>query len=81
VTVIEVAPRLIPREDEDVSAAAAGILNAEGIGFHVGASDLKLAKRRNDIVAPSTFTRPCRSCCRQCSAISSLSRGWRCSTG
>ena len=51
VTVIEMAPRLIPREDEDVSAAVAGILNAEGIALHLGASDLKLAKRGNDIVA------------------------------
>ena len=51
VTVIEMAPRLIPREDEDVSATVAGILNAEGIALHFGASDLKLAKRGKDIVA------------------------------
>ena len=51
VTVVEMAPRLIPREDEDVSAAVAGILNAEGIALHFGASDLKLAKRGKDIVA------------------------------
>ena len=51
VTVVEMAPRLIPREDEDVSAAVAGILNAEGIALHLGASDLKLAKRGKDIVA------------------------------
>ena len=51
ITVIEMAPRLIPREDEDVSAAVAGILQAEGIALHVGTSDLKLARRGNDIVA------------------------------
>lgn len=51
VTVVEMAPRLIPREDEDVSAAVAGILNAEGVALHFGASDLKLAKRGKDIVA------------------------------
>jgi dihydrolipoamide dehydrogenase len=45
------APRLIPREDEDVSAAVAAILQAEGIALHLGAGDLKLAKRGNDIVA------------------------------
>ncbi len=51
VTVIEMAPSLIPREDDDVSAAVAGILNAEGIALHLGAGDLRLAKRGNDIVA------------------------------
>jgi len=51
VTVIEMAPSLIPREDEDVSAAVTGILNAEDIALHLGAGDLRLAKRGNDIVA------------------------------
>jgi pyruvate/2-oxoglutarate dehydrogenase complex dihydrolipoamide dehydrogenase (E3) component len=51
VTVVEMAPRLIPREDEDVSSAVAGILCAEGIALHFGASDLKLAKRGKDVVA------------------------------
>jgi pyruvate/2-oxoglutarate dehydrogenase complex dihydrolipoamide dehydrogenase (E3) component len=51
VTVVEMAPRLIPREDEDVSAAVAGILQAEGIALHLGAGDLQFARRGNDIVA------------------------------
>jgi pyruvate/2-oxoglutarate dehydrogenase complex dihydrolipoamide dehydrogenase (E3) component len=51
VTVIEMAPRLIAREDEDVSAAVADILRAEGIALCLGASGLKLAKRGSDIVA------------------------------
>ena len=51
VTVVELAPRLIPREDDDVSAAVAGILQAEGIALHLAASDLKVAKRGNDIIA------------------------------
>ena len=51
VTVIEMAPRLIPREDEDVSAAVAGILQAEGIVLHLGVRDLELARRGKDIVA------------------------------
>ncbi len=46
VTVIEMAPRLIPREDEDTSAAVADILKAEGIGIHVGVGGLKFAKAR-----------------------------------
>ena len=51
VTVVELSPRLIPREDDDVSAAVAGILQAEGIGLHLAASNLKVAKRGNDIIA------------------------------
>ena len=35
VTVIEVAPRLIAREDEDVSAAVDEFLKSEGIGLLV----------------------------------------------
>ena len=35
VTVIELAPRLIPREDEDVSQAVADFLKDEGIGVRV----------------------------------------------
>jgi pyruvate/2-oxoglutarate dehydrogenase complex dihydrolipoamide dehydrogenase (E3) component len=51
VTVIEMAPRLIPREDEDVSAAVAGILRAEGIALYLGAGGLELAKHGNVIAA------------------------------
>jgi pyruvate/2-oxoglutarate dehydrogenase complex dihydrolipoamide dehydrogenase (E3) component len=51
VTVIEMAPRLIPREDEDVSAAVADILQAEGIALCLGATNLRLAKRGNGVVA------------------------------
>ena len=51
VTVIEAAARLIPREDEDVSAAVADVLRAEGIALHLGAGGLELAKRGNDVVA------------------------------
>jgi pyruvate/2-oxoglutarate dehydrogenase complex dihydrolipoamide dehydrogenase (E3) component len=49
VTVIEAAPRLIPREDEDVSAAVADILRSEGIALNVGAGDLKVSKRSEGI--------------------------------
>src|SRR5882757_6250464 len=49
VTVIEMAPRLIPREDEDTSAAVADILQAEGIGIHLGIHGLKVAKRGKEI--------------------------------
>src|SRR5436190_5431964 len=49
VTVVEMASRLIPREDEDTSAAVADILRAEGIGIHVGVHGLKVAKREKEI--------------------------------
>ena len=50
VTVIETASRLIPREDEDTSAAVAGVLRGEGIDIRVNAKDLKVDKRGNTIV-------------------------------
>ena len=43
VTVVELAPRLIPREDEEVSAAIRAMLEAEGITFHLGAKGITLA--------------------------------------
>jgi pyruvate/2-oxoglutarate dehydrogenase complex dihydrolipoamide dehydrogenase (E3) component len=49
VTVIEMAPRLIPREDEDTSAAVADILKAEGIDIHLEVQGLKVAKRGKEI--------------------------------
>src|SRR6185436_4623335 len=50
VTVIELAPRLIPREDEDTSAAVADILGKEGIALHLGVQKLEVAKHANDVV-------------------------------
>jgi pyruvate/2-oxoglutarate dehydrogenase complex dihydrolipoamide dehydrogenase (E3) component len=50
VTVIELAPRLIAREDEDTSAAVADFLKAEGIDIYVGVSGLKVAKRGKEIM-------------------------------
>ena len=50
VTVIEMASRLIPREDEDVSNAVADILQREGIELRLNACCLGVAKRGTDIV-------------------------------
>lgn len=47
VTVIEKAPRLIPREDEDVSAAIREILEGEGVHVIVDADDVRFTKRDN----------------------------------
>jgi pyruvate/2-oxoglutarate dehydrogenase complex dihydrolipoamide dehydrogenase (E3) component len=37
VTVVEHGPRLVPREDEDVSAEIQRVLELEGVAFHTGA--------------------------------------------
>ena len=55
VTVLEMAPRLIPREDEDVSAAVADILRGEGIDIRLSAHGLTVAKRGKDIAVSLDF--------------------------
>ena len=45
VTIVEMGPRLIGREDEDVSQAVREILEAEGINIRLNAKCLSLAKR------------------------------------
>ncbi|RWO20782.1 MAG: FAD-containing oxidoreductase [Mesorhizobium sp.] len=54
VTVVEKSPRLIGREDEDVSAAILSILENEGITVHLGAGDIGFARQGSDIAV--TFT-------------------------
>ena len=51
VTILEKGPRLIGREDEDVSAAILEILKAEGIDVRLNAECLSMTKRGGDIVA------------------------------
>jgi pyruvate/2-oxoglutarate dehydrogenase complex dihydrolipoamide dehydrogenase (E3) component len=43
VTVVERQPRLIPNEDEEISAAIRGIFEREGIGLRTGAECISLA--------------------------------------
>lgn len=50
VTIVEVGPRLTPREDEDVSEAIAGILAREGVTIQVNANCLRVRKQGSDIV-------------------------------
>ncbi|WP_454723084.1 MULTISPECIES: FAD-containing oxidoreductase [Cupriavidus] len=45
VTIVERGPRLIPREDADVSEAIRGILAAEGIGLRLDAECISLERR------------------------------------
>jgi pyruvate/2-oxoglutarate dehydrogenase complex dihydrolipoamide dehydrogenase (E3) component len=49
VTVIERAPRLIPREDEDVSQAIADFLKEEGVDVHLDSIVVGVDKQQNTI--------------------------------
>jgi pyruvate/2-oxoglutarate dehydrogenase complex dihydrolipoamide dehydrogenase (E3) component len=49
VTVVEQAPRLIAREDEDVSHAIADILKDEGIDIHLNSKIVEVGKQGNNI--------------------------------
>ena len=49
VTIVEMGPRLIGREDEDVSETVREILEAEGVQVRLNAKCLSLAKRNNGI--------------------------------
>src|SRR5271168_5015867 len=51
VTVIEFGPRLISREDEDVSHAIAGFLEEEGIDVHVDSKVVGVEQQGNLIAA------------------------------
>jgi pyruvate/2-oxoglutarate dehydrogenase complex dihydrolipoamide dehydrogenase (E3) component len=51
VTIIEMAPQLVRREDEDVSAAIRDILESEGVHVRLNAECVSLAKRGDEIVA------------------------------
>lgn len=49
VTIVEMGPRLIGREDEDISEAVRDILEAEGIQIRLNAKCISLAKRNNGV--------------------------------
>jgi pyruvate/2-oxoglutarate dehydrogenase complex dihydrolipoamide dehydrogenase (E3) component len=50
VTIVEIGPRLVPREDEEVADAIAGFLEREGIAIRLNATCLSVAKAGADIV-------------------------------
>src|SRR5262249_8797062 len=50
VTIVEIGPRLIPREDEDVSAAVQEFLTREGVAIRLAANCLSVSKTGDDIV-------------------------------
>ncbi len=43
VTVLETADRVVPREDPEVSAALQALLEGEGVVFHLGVRDMRVA--------------------------------------
>lgn len=51
VTIIEAGPRLIQREDEDVSAAVREILEAEGVQIRLNATCIGFENRAGEVVA------------------------------
>jgi pyruvate/2-oxoglutarate dehydrogenase complex dihydrolipoamide dehydrogenase (E3) component len=51
VSVVEMGPRLVRREDEDVSAAVREIMEAEGVYVRVNAKCIGFSKRGEEIVA------------------------------
>ncbi len=54
VTVVEMGPRLIGREDEDISQAVREIMEAEGIHIRLNAKCISLAKRDNGVMVHVT---------------------------
>ena len=54
VTVVEMGPRLIGREDEDISEAVREILEAEGIHIRLNAKCISLAKRNGGVAVGLT---------------------------
>ncbi|MGH7101128.1 MAG: FAD-dependent oxidoreductase [Acetobacteraceae bacterium] len=50
VTIVELGPRLVSREDEDVSAAIVEILAREGVSVRLNAKCLRVGKQGDDIV-------------------------------
>jgi pyruvate/2-oxoglutarate dehydrogenase complex dihydrolipoamide dehydrogenase (E3) component len=50
VTIVEIGPRLVPREDEDVSDAVTGFLAREGIDVRLSANCLGVSKAGGDIL-------------------------------
>lgn len=49
VTVVEMGPRLVAREDEEISASILSILQAEGIEFRLGAKCVSAARRGEQV--------------------------------
>lgn len=60
VTVVEMADRVVAREDDDVSAAIQNILEKEGVRFELGATCIAVCQGEHGIVASSECDGPAR---------------------
>ena len=49
VTLVDIAPRILPREDPDAAAVVFAAMSAEGVRHHLGASILSCEGRKGDI--------------------------------
>ena len=49
VTIVEMGPQLIQREDQDISEAVKTILESEGIKIRLGAECIAFEKRGNQV--------------------------------
>jgi pyruvate/2-oxoglutarate dehydrogenase complex dihydrolipoamide dehydrogenase (E3) component len=56
VTIVEMGPRLIQREDEDVSTAVKDILEQEGVSVRLNATCLSVSKRGSDVAVSLSCT-------------------------
>ena len=56
VTIIEMAPRLVPKEDEDVSDSIRAILESEGIAIRIDAECIRFRGSGQEIVAEARCT-------------------------
>ena len=56
VTILEMLPRLVPVEDEEVSKELARVYRKRGINFHTGAKVDKVEKARQESRSPSPWT-------------------------
>ncbi len=56
VTIVEMAPRLVAREDEDVSAAIKEIVERDGVEVRLNAECISLSRRGSDVVATADCT-------------------------
>ena len=67
VTVLESSPRLVPREDEEISAAIHAFLEIEGVRIVCGVGDVAVAPAQRGVEVSLTPTaRGCRSKARTC---------------
>ena len=56
VTIVEMLPRLVPIEDEEVSKELARVYRKRGINFHTGAKVDKIEKTNPESPSPSALT-------------------------